>query len=49
MPSITGSIPDSDVGPIMDYLARARKAGVVKLDFNELLMCLLMARLGVDV
>ena len=48
MPSIIGSIPDIQTPPITDYLSLARQSGIRRLDYNELLMCLLMARLGVD-
>ena len=48
LPSIVGSIPDSDTGPVLAYLQRARQAGIKRLDYNELLMCLLMSALGVE-
>lgn len=48
MPSIVGSIPDAEVGPIAIYLRSARESGVRKLDYNELIMCLLLSALGVE-
>ena len=47
MPSIIGSLPDADAGPLIAYLNRAR-ASVPRdrLDYNDLLLCLLYAALG---
>ena len=48
MPSLVGSIPDSEVAPVIAYFNKARQAGVITLDYNELLMCLLIACLIED-
>ena len=49
MPSIVGSIPDVDVGPLARYWTLARKRGVRPgrdgMDYNELLHQLLIAGL----
>ena len=47
MPSIIGSIPDKETDNVTRYLQLARAQGIEKLDYNELLMCLLMAKLGI--
>ena len=48
LPSIIGSVPDAKAGPLLDYLQRARGAGVQRLDYNELLGLLLVAVLEAD-
>lgn len=47
MPSIVGSIPDKDTDNIVRFLQLARSKDIAKLDYNELLMCLVMVKLGV--
>ena len=50
MPSVIGSIPDKQVSPLVDYLDKARATGLTadRIDYNELLWCLLVAGLGLD-
>ena len=45
MPSIIGSLPDAEAGPILGYLVKARAAVPRRLDYNDLLLCLLYAAL----
>ena len=45
MPAIVGSIPDREVAPLMAYIGKAREQVGDRLTYNELLLCLLVARL----
>ena len=51
MPNLIGSIPDKRVAPLVDYLDRARAAGLGpdRIDYNDLLMVLLIVGLGLDI
>ena len=46
MPAVVGSIPDSKTGPLVDYIVKTRQViGARTLGYNQLLLCLLVARL----
>ena len=45
MPAVVGSIPDSKTGPLVGYVNKARAAVGRGLTYNQLLLCLLVARL----
>ena len=47
MPSVVGSLPDAEAGPLIAYLTKARaEMPRSRLDYNDLLLCLLYAALG---
>lgn len=50
MPAIIASIPDKDVGPIVQYLAKVREelGDYTATNYNDFLLCLLIVGLGFD-